>query len=331
MPVPSARPPQRIAMLLIDGFALMSLSAAIEPLRAANLLAGRELYHLTFVSVDCAPARASAGMLLEGPELRGAGFDYDYAFVVAGGDPLRYFNPALDGWLRRARARRMRLGGISGGAVILARAGLLASRRFTVHWQHFDALRAESADHLMERRLYVIDRDSYTCAGGVAPLDMMHAMIASDHGAGLARRVSDWFIHTGIRPAQAPQRAGPVEQYGIHNPALIAAIELMATHIADPLSAGQLAALAGIGERQLQRLFTAEIGAPMMAFYRDLRLETAEKLLTQTSLSVTEVGLATGFANPAHFARVYRVKHGHSPGHGRKRPSIDASKRRDAV
>ncbi len=71
-------------------------------------------------------------------------------------------------------------------------------------------MRQLSAEFLMERRLYVIDRDRYTCAGGVAPLDMMHALIAAEHGSSLARLVSDWFIHTGVRLANA--RKGPDSQ-----------------------------------------------------------------------------------------------------------------------
>ena len=35
----------RVGFLLIDGFALMSYSAAVEVLRAANLLAGRTLHY----------------------------------------------------------------------------------------------------------------------------------------------------------------------------------------------------------------------------------------------------------------------------------------------
>ena len=37
---------QNIGFILIPGFALMSFASASEPLRAANLLAGREIYRL---------------------------------------------------------------------------------------------------------------------------------------------------------------------------------------------------------------------------------------------------------------------------------------------
>ena len=40
----------RIGLLLIDGFALMSYSSVVEPLRAANLLSEKKLYIISNLS-----------------------------------------------------------------------------------------------------------------------------------------------------------------------------------------------------------------------------------------------------------------------------------------
>ncbi len=321
----------RIGFILIDGYALMSTAAAVEPLRAANLLAGRMLYDMRFLAVGGSTARASAGALFETVPLAEAGTDFDLVFVVAGGNPFAVRAPTLDAYLRRLDARRVRLGGISGGAALLALAGVMGGRRFTVHWEHMDALRELSDRFLLERSLFVIDRDRLTCAGGVAPLDMMHALITADHGMALAREVSDWFIHTQVRPSQDPQRAGLVEKYNVHHPSLLAAIELMGSHIADPLGLEHLAELSGLGSRQFQRLFKDRLGTTAMAFYRDLRLAKADDLLRQSPLSILEVGVACGFPNPSHFARLYRARYGISPGEARRAPgrgSAEAPARR---
>ena len=55
---------QTYGFILIDGFALMSYASASEPLRAANLLAGRDLYRLSAFSPDGSMARASSGALV---------------------------------------------------------------------------------------------------------------------------------------------------------------------------------------------------------------------------------------------------------------------------
>lgn len=304
---------RRIGFLLLEDYALMSCAAAVEPLRAANLLAGRDLYDLAFLSEAGGPAPSSIGGKFDTVGLNVAPDRFDAMFVVAGGDPMGLHCPQATAFLRAQDRRGVPLGGISGGAVVLARAGLLTGRRFTVHWQHFDALREGSPDYLMERRLYVIDRDRFTCAGGSAPLDMMHALITAHHGIELAGRVADWFIHTRIRDADDPQKAGLAERHGIHDPTLLAVVGLMESHLADPLSIGQLALLSGMSARHLQRRFEERVGVPLMRFYRALRLDKARDLLGQTALPVLDVALATGFANGPHFARAFRERFGTAP------------------
>ena len=302
-----------IVLLLIDGFALMSYSAAVEVLRAANLLAGRRLYDIQHIPGKGVRSVSSSGAIVEGTVRLDENSDFDLVLVVAGGDPENFQDPKVFRWLRQVAHQNIRLGGVSGGPLILASAGLMRGRRMTVHWEHVAALSEMSPGLIVERSLYVIDRDRITCAGGSAPLDMMHAILTEQHGATFARRVSDWFMHTEVRPSGGPQRAGLVERYATSKPAVIAAIQMMESHMADPLSLTQLAALTGCGSRQLNRLFRNNLGQSTMSFYRYLRLEMAFKLLTQSTLTIMEVALASGFSTAAHFARSFRSRYQKTP------------------
>ena len=305
--------PVRIGVLPIEGFALMSYASLVEPFRAANLLARRPLYVMTDLSPDGRPV-ASSGAALVAP---GASFDtapgLDYLFVVAGGDPMRFDDRRVFAWLRRQARAGVLLGGVSGGPVILARAGLMAGRRMTVHWEHADALTELAPTLMIERSLFVIDRDRVTCAGGTAALDLAHALIARHHGAAFASLVSDWFLHTEIRPPVGAQRRGLAARLGTTHPALLAAVRAMESHLADTLSLGQLAAIAGVTPRQLNRLFRDKIGRSTMTHYRRLRLEKARGLIANSPLPLTEIAVATGFASPAHFSRAFRDAYGQPP------------------
>ncbi|EPN43845.1 AraC family transcriptional regulator, partial [Pseudomonas syringae pv. actinidiae ICMP 19096] len=59
---PQNRAPQSIGFLLLDNFTLISLASAVEPLRMANQLSGRELYRWTTLSVDGSQVWASDGL-----------------------------------------------------------------------------------------------------------------------------------------------------------------------------------------------------------------------------------------------------------------------------
>ena len=74
-----------------------------------------------------------------------------------------------------------------------------------------------------------------------------------------------------------------------------------------------LADAAGVSARQLNRLFTDKLGRPTMRYYRELRLDKAQSLLRNSPLSLTEIALATGFANSSHFSRAYTAQFGQPP------------------
>ncbi len=311
-------PPFQVGVLLIDGFPLMSYASVVEPLRAANLLDGRPLYRVRNIPAAGASATSSGGAVLAANDRIGRDTDLDLLLVVAGGDPASFRDERVFSWLRHLSRRGVRLGGVSGGPVILASAGLMTDRRMAVHWEHAAALAEISPSLLVERSLYVIDRDRVTCAGGTASMDLMHALIAEHHGTNFARLVSDWFLHTEIRPSGGPQRAGRIERYGTTNRAILDAVEAMENHVADPLGLDQLARLSDVSARQLNRLFREKLGRTTMTFYRDLRLEKARNLLMNSPLHLTEIALATGFANSAHFSKAHSKRYGKPPSTLRK-------------
>jgi len=183
----------------------------------------------------------------------------------------------------------------------------------TVHWEHGEALSESFPNLMIERTLYVIDRDRLTCAGGTAALDLMLELITNHHGSQFASLVSDWFLHTEIRPSIGPQRSGMPARVGSSNGVILDAVKFMENHVADPMSLPDLALAAGVSERQLNRLFQQKLGRSTMGYYRDLRLDKARNLLTNSSLPLTEIAYATGFANSSHFSRLFSEYFGRAP------------------
>ncbi len=108
-----------VGLLLIDGFALMSYAAVVEPLRAANLLAPKilardhlrspQLYEVRHFSATGVSAASSSGAEVPATALADAPADLDLVLVFAGGDPVAFRDPGLFRWLRRLAANRVRL------------------------------------------------------------------------------------------------------------------------------------------------------------------------------------------------------------------------------
>ena len=304
--------PQTVGLLLIPGFALMSYASVVEPLRAANLLAGQELYRWVHITPGPHTVAASCGAAVPCVEREAAG-PLDFLFVCAGGNPAGFRDRATLAWLRARAAQGVTVGGVSGGPVILARAGIMDGYHMTVHWEHAPAVAEAFPTIMLTRSIDIVDRNRLTCAGGTAALDMMHALIAERHGPELACRVSDWFMHTDIRPGQSAQRASLTERYGVHDDRLTAALELMESHPGEPLKRSETARRIGLSTRQLDRLFSGKLGASYADHYRRIRLERARDLLRQSAVPITEIALGCGFSSASHFSRAYREAFGVTP------------------
>ncbi|WP_439596385.1 GlxA family transcriptional regulator [Falsiroseomonas sp.] len=322
--------PQRIGFVLVPGFAMLAYACAVEPFRAANDLAGMVLYQWIHISPDGQPVRASNGVSIVADQGTGRPAQVDALFVCAGGNPAEFEDPATLAWLRAEAARGIRIGGVSGGPHILARAGLLAGYRCTAHWEYIPAMMERFPNLTLTRSLYEVDRDRCTSSGGTAALDMMVALIEAAHGRPLARAVAEWFLHTRPRAGDEPQRMSLRERYDIGHPNLLAALAQMERAIENPVPREALAEHAGLSVRQLERLFRSHLGRTIGAHYLGLRLDHARRLLQQTALSVLEVAMACGFVSAAHFSRAYAARFGRSPRQDRG-GTLPGSKRQRAM
>lgn len=312
--------PQTVGFLLVPGFALMSYAAAVEPLRAANLLSGRELYHWWHAAPGGKPVTASNGVAIIPDCGTSTERATDMVFVCAGGNPAPFDDRSTFAWLRRLARKGVTIGGISGGPYILAKAGLLEGARATLHWEHQPAFREAFPDVEVAPSLFEIDGNRITCSGGISALDMMVALIERDHGRQLAASVGDWFLHTHIREGFGPQRMDLRYRLGVADEKLVAALRAMEKNLETLLPRDALARDTGVSLRQLERLFRHHVGHGIHAHYRMLRLDRARQLLRETTLPVLDVALATGFASSSQFARAYRQAFNEPPSRTRNAP-----------
>lgn len=104
--------------------------------------------------------------------------------------------------------------------------------------------------------------------------------------------------------------------------AVSVALEYVSEHYGDPdLTVDTLAKAAFLNTNYFSKLFNARIGMPPGRFILRTRMEKAKKLLRFTSLSVGEIALAVGFADPLYFSRIFHRYTTLSPTQFRKNPS----------
>jgi AraC family transcriptional regulator, glycine betaine-responsive activator len=305
--------PEQFGFLLLPSFSMMAFASAVEPLRAANTIAGRKLYEWTMISMDGQAVPASNSIDIMPNTSVATEKHFEYLFVVGGTGAEKIRDPRALNFVRKLTRVGTVIGAVSTAPYLLAYAGLLDNRRCTIHWEYLDSFR-EDFPHLdITEELFEIDGQIITCSGGTASIDLLLHLISHSHGHDLATHVSEWFLHKQIREQSEHQRMALRFRVGVSHPKLLSAIQFMEENLETPLEREEIAEVVGLSTRQLERLFRKYLNSTPRKYYFGLRMQRARILLRQTSMSVLDVALASGFVSASHFAKCYREFFGHSP------------------
>lgn len=295
---------QQIDLLLFDAFSNHCLANTVEPLRAANGFAGREIYRWRFLTLDGGPAESSSG-------LRVAAHG---RLAEAGGDMLiampsyrhaDHATAAARRGLRAAAGRYAALAGFDTGSWLMAEAGLLDGRRATIHWDLLDAFAERFPQVEALRARHVIDGNRITCSGALAAFDLVMEMIGARHGQALRLEVATLFM--------SPEATGPQDAPLARSRSVARAVALMQENLETPLSIAALARAVGRRQRDLEARVKAELGATPQAVYRRLRLIAARRLVLESDLTVAEIALRAGYQDASAMTRAFRAEFGASP------------------
>lgn len=96
------------------------------------------------------------------------------------------------------------------------------------------------------------------------------------------------------------------------------ALKMISSGEADSISLTRFATKLGVTDRHLRRLFEEHLGAAPIDVAISKRLHLARLLLSQTSLSVTEIVFASGFNSIRRFNEAFRRKYKRTPREFRK-------------
>ena len=308
-----AERPLEVTLLVLPESSLLSVASTLDPLRAANRVAGRPLYRWRVVSPEGAAAPTTCGLPLpvEGafdPARAGAAL-----IVVAGFKVFDHVTPKLLAGVRRAAQRGAALGGVEAGAWVLGLAGLLDGRRATTHWEDLEdfAARFPQVEVLPDR--YVVDGPCFTSGGASPSFDMMLQLIRSRQGYGLALDTASVFIYDEVHASTDVQPLVSLGRLDWHEPRVAAAIRLMERHLDGPLPVAHIARRIGASARTLETLFARTVGTGPGAYYLGLRLNAARRLLLDARLPAAEVAVRSGFSSIATFSRAFKRRFGQSP------------------
>jgi transcriptional regulator GlxA family with amidase domain len=304
---------RKYGFLLLDNFSLIALGAAVDPLRIANMIVGRRVYDYQLMSTGANHVQSSDGIRVLPDVTMADAASFDAVFVVGPNPiPRKGIGAVLD-WLRLHARKGTALGGIDTGSYFLARAGLLNGYRCTIHWEDQDVLMGQFPKLTVSNRLYEVDRDRYTCSGGVAPLDLMVHLLGIPPGSrSLAARVLELLV-AERRSHEQRQRTSLRQYMGAEHAKLDEALQIMESNVEEALTIAEIASYLRVSQRQLERWFHERLGKTPAQAYLEIRFLRARQLLYRTARPLEEVCARTGFTSTTHFATRYKAQFQISP------------------
>lgn len=315
-------PKLRVAFLLTPRFTLTAFAGFVDALRLAADDGDRSRpLHARWAILDTAngPVLSSCGasVVPDAPLETPQGYDY---VVVVGGllHGGQRVTARLTAFLREAADAGVKLVGLCTGSFVLARTGLLDGHLACVSWFHREEFAAEFPDcRVVSNRMYVVDRDRLTCAGGTSVVHLAAHIIEQAIGRASAVKALRIMIEEQPLPSRTLQ---PEQVMSVRSADTVVhkAMLLLEQQLRSSATIEELCEPLGIGRRQLERRFQRDVGLSPAGYRQRLRLERARWLLQNTDLEVTEVSLECGFQDSSNFARVVRAALGFSPSEVRK-------------
>ena len=309
------RSPFDIVVFVSPHFNVSTTTSFIDPFRVANYLSGRSAFSWQYVSENGGGVTSSSGLIVQTQALKEIATKAPWlASVSTSWSPenqlSRLLRTRLGSWAEAGAI----IGGLDTGAIVLANAGLLTGKSATVHYEHIDAFAEIAPETTVSENLYVADDRSFTCCGGTASTDIALRLLHSAVGESLANAAARYLFHHEVRDEYQSQNLKGVEPLGYVTPSAVrVAIDIMESNLEATISIPEVAAAVGVSQRQLSRLFGQYVKKSPVEYYRDIRLDRARGLVTQTEMKFGEIAVASGFNSQVHFSRAYRQRFGLSP------------------
>ncbi|WP_164661063.1 GlxA family transcriptional regulator [Tropicibacter sp. Alg240-R139] len=304
-----------IVVLVSPHFNVSATTSFVDPFRIANYLSGFARFSWTYVSDTGGLVESSSGLVVDTTPLADVNGRNPWLVLVSTSwTPERHGTPQFKTALQKWGSGGSIVGGLDTGAIVLATAGLLKGKTATVHYEHIDAFSEMAHDTTVSENMFITDGKIFTCCGGSAATDLGLRFVHSVAGESLANASARYLFHHTVRGEGQSQNPKDVEPLGyVTSESVRKAIDLMEAHLETTLSIPDISARLNISQRQLSRLFRHYVHKSPVEYYRDIRLDRARGLVTQTELKFSEIAQASGFNGQVHFSRAYRKRFGLTP------------------
>ena len=304
--------PYQVMLYVLPGFNLTEFAAVLDTLHSVNQISGSIQYEWKIMSERTESVKSSTGFSVEASAFVEVNSSPDL-MILLGGNSCRKVPKLLKSAAHWLKCRNAHVIVLSEAVATLVGVGFFNNQKASVHWQDAASLEFFDGEIYLNKSIYSETGRVTTSGGRIATFDVTLNFLVQIHGRKFADLVADYMLKGEIRQYDAPQRRGLRDRLGSSDVRILRAVEIMEQNIEDTLSMADIARELKISQRQLERLFKAELKETPNNYYKSKRLKRAHKLLEQTSMSMIDIAICAGFSTPSCFSKSYKRKYGQTP------------------
>jgi transcriptional regulator GlxA family with amidase domain len=319
----------QVFVIGIDGADSLNTVSVLDTMAKANAAwrylmdpGSPDLFIPITVAIDRAPIRFANGVSLDPMKVVGED-DQPNLVVVPGLDvdvPASLeLNRHWVKWIRHWHDRGSVVASSCTGAFLVAEAGILDGRQATTHWVAKDLFLARYPKvELAIERIVVDEGDVITSGGATTAFNLVLYLVSRFGTPDRARVLAKMLLLDSGRDSQLPfAMVGLHRQHAdrmVHD-----AQSAIQQKLINPLTVAAVADFVGVSTRTLNRRFQTAIGISPRSYIEQVRVESAKRLLEQTTRTVDLIRSDLGFLDPTAFHRAFKRVAGVSPSEYRRR------------
>jgi transcriptional regulator GlxA family with amidase domain len=234
----------------------------------------------------------------------------DWVLIIGSGHLYKYLDEPVSklitAWLAQAATQCGLIAGICSGTLLAAQAGILDGKRCTTHHHLIPYLKdiAPKAT-VQEDCIFVSDGPIWTSAGITTSMDLCLHLVSEYWGHEIATTLARDLVLYQRRSGHEAQLSFWLQHRNHMQSRVHRLQDLVMESPGHPWTVTELAEKVHLSERQLRRIFQNATGHSLQDYLQLAKLELAQRLLEQTTLSLEDIAERCGFSAERSLRRTW--------------------------